>query len=194
MATLNDPINTQDIVDRFVDFVTTTADNQLPVWGTNARPFSQMPTSYFAGTTTQTIALQGLNAGQLGVTGALIQASPVYNSLLAETNRYTNIRNMRAILNVTGGGGNRGSYSSPGIKYDQTRLAYMSTSYRQSLSGIAGSNTIATGYIISRSDMDAFYTGLQQAFLAARNNTATVQINICHSSCHSSCHGSRGRR
>ena len=55
MATLNDPINTQDIVDRFEDFVTTTADNQLPVWGTNAVPFSQMPTSYFAGTTTQTI-------------------------------------------------------------------------------------------------------------------------------------------
>jgi hypothetical protein len=194
MASLNDPINVTDIIARYQDFVTAAADNQLPIWGTDAVPFSQMPTSYFAGTTTQPVNLIELDSADLVPSPDIIDGSDVHNALLTETNKYTNIRQMRAILNVTGGGGNRGSYSSPGVIYDQTRLAYMSSSYRQSLSSVAGSNVIATGYIISRSDLETYMQGLENAFLAARNNVQTVTINICHSSCHSSCHGSRGRR
>ena len=46
MATLTNPINAQNIVDRFADYVTATADSGIS-WGTNALPFSEFNSANF---------------------------------------------------------------------------------------------------------------------------------------------------
>jgi hypothetical protein len=186
MATLTNPISPQNIVDRYADFVTSVA-NQNIVWGTNALPFSQMPASNFGGTTTgRPISVTGTS-----ITSSPITASTIYNTLLTETATYTRIRNLRAILFVTGGGGDSGP--APGVAFDQTRKANMSTSYLQTL-GAVNNAGVASGQVISAANLETLFTNMRAAYNTAAATTATIQVNVCHSSCHSSCHGSRGRR
>ena len=90
MTTLNNPITPQNIVDRFKDFVTDTANSTI-IWGTDSKPFGDMPDATFAGTTAgTTITATG---SSIGSTGDIITASNIVNALLAETALYTNIRN-----------------------------------------------------------------------------------------------------
>lgn len=190
MTTLNNPVNPQNIVDRFVDFVTTTANSSI-VWGTDNKPFVDMPDSTFAGTTAGTTVTA--TGSSIGNTGEIINASNIVNALLTETALYTNIRNMRAILNVTGGGGNTGSYPSPGIIYDATNKSNLDISYRQTLNAVSNAN-VASGYTVSTTNLETFFTNLQTEYSTQAGNVATIQVDVCHSSCHSSCHSNRGRR
>lgn len=199
MATLTNNINAQNVVDRFADYVRATANSGI-VWGTNSRPFSEFPTSYFGGDTGgKGIEINGTSIG--GATGLMI-ASTVYSNLVAETGRYTRIRNLRARLNVLGGGGNTGSRPTPGIVYDQTRVAHMNSGYNQNVgspstgtSGPVAGNLITIGVISpARTGMEGFFANLRDTYNAYRGNTVTITIDVCHASCHSSCHGSRGRR
>ena len=190
MATLTDPILPQNIVDRFKDFVTDTANSTI-VWGTNSKPFTDMPDETFAGTTAgTTITATGAN---IGTTGLPITAANIVSVLTSETALYTNIRNLRALLNVTGGGGNTGSQGTPGIIYDQTQKANLNISYRQTLSSVSNSN-VSSGQTISESNLETFFTNLRTEYASKRDVTQQIQVDICHASCHSSCHGSRGRR
>jgi len=191
MTTLNNPITPQNIVDRFKDFVTDTANSSI-IWGTDNKPFSQMPDNTFGGTTTgATITTTG---SYIGSSGGSILASNIINALLTETALYTNIRNLRALLNVTltyqGGGDYPGG---GGIIYDKSQKAFLNTSYRQTLNSVNNSDVVS-GNKITTSGLETFFTNLQNEYNSQRANTATVQVDVCHSSCHNACHSSRGRR
>jgi hypothetical protein len=190
MATLTNPINTQNIVDRFADYVTLIADSGIS-WGTNAVPFGEFSTSYFGGSTSGRPI--GITGGNIASAGSPIAASGIYNILVTETTNYTSIRYLRALLYVGGGGGNTGSRPSPGYVYDGTAVAYMNTDYLQSI-GSPDNAGISTGNAISSSGLETFFGNLMTSYNGARNNTTTVTISVCHASCHSSCHSSRGRR
>jgi hypothetical protein len=188
MVTLTNPISPQNIVDRYADFVTTVV-NQSIVWGTNALPFPEMPSTNFGGTTTgKPISVTGTN-----ISATPITASTIYNTLLNETASYTRIRNLRAILFVTGPGGNSGTRPTAGTVFDQTRKSYLNTTYLQTL-GTVNNAGVASGEVISSANLETLFTNMATAYNTARTTAATIQINVCHASCHSSCHGSRGRR
>lgn len=195
MATLTNPIEDQNIVDRYADYVRAAANTGI-VWGTNSNPTHSDGTvvlddSYFGGDTGGRGI--GIGGGNLGGTGAVITASTIYNTLLTETYNYSRIRSVQARLNVTGGGGNTGSRPSPGIIYDQTNIAHMSDSYRVDL-GSPSNNGVSSTSLITDEGLEGFFSTLRNSYNAARGSTVTVTTDVCHASCHSSCHGSRGRR
>jgi len=190
MATLTNPVTPQNIVDRFADFVTSTANSSIE-WGTNNKPFGEMPDAVFEGTNAGTTITATGNS--IGVTGNTITASNIVNALLTETALYTNIRNLRALLNVVGGGGNTGNYGSPGIIFDATQKSNLNTSYRQTLNTVNVSN-VSTGNVITVSNLETFFTNLQTEYSTQAANIQTIQVDVCHASCHSSCHSNRGRR
>ena len=190
MATLTNPITAQNIVDRYADFVTTTANESI-VWGTNALPFAEMPPTNFGGTTAgKAISTTGSN---IVGTNSEISAAKIYDTLLAETATYTRIRKLRAILFVNGAGGNTGTRNTAGTIFDQTQKSNLSTAYLQTLGSVSTSGVTA-GELISSANLETLFTNMRIAYTAAFNATATIQINVCHASCHSSCHNSRGRR
>ena len=190
MATLNNPINPQNIVDRFADYVVATANASI-AWGTNAYPFAEWTYgAEFGGTTAgKTIGITGPN---IDAVGNVVNAANIYNTLLTETATYTNIRNLRALLFVNGGGGNNGSRPSPGYVFDTTSKAYFNTAYRQSVG--AGASDVVSGNTATAAGLETFFDNLRTSYNSARANTITLTVNVCHASCHTSCHGSRGRR
>lgn len=189
MATLNNPVNAQNIVDRFADYVVATANSGIS-WGTNAEPFTEFNEGLFGGTTSgRGIGISGSNIGSNPIT-----ASTIYNTLVSETNAYTRIRNLRAILFVTGGGGNTGSRPTAGTVYDQTNVANMNTGYLQTTANGTNNAGVTSGSAIDDAGLETFFDNLRSAYNTARGNTVTIQVDVCHASCHSSCHGSRGRR
>lgn len=211
MATLTNPITPQNIVDRFADYVATTANASI-VWGTNANPTMDtspvsgvtavvevIPDSVMGGSTSgKTIGITGTN---LGAAGDTITASTIYNTLVAETNVYTRIKNMRARGRVTGGGGNTGTRlrntSNTGVAYREllntVNKTHMSTSYVSSI-GSPANGGVASGQTISSSNLETFFTTLRTSYTTKRDATTEYITSVCHASCHSSCHGSRGRR
>jgi hypothetical protein len=183
MTTLTDPITPQNIVDRFKDFVTDTANSSI-IWGTNNKPFGEMPDGYFGGTTSgSTITVTG---SSIGLKGDNITAANIVNALLTETALYTNIRNLRALLFLTG---NTASY----YIYDQTQKAYLNTDYKQTLNTVNTEN-VESNQTISATNLETFFTNLQTEYSTQLSNTQTIQIDVCHSSCHGNCHSSRSRR
>ena len=203
MATLNNPVSATNLVDRFNDFVAATANRNI-VWGTNSKPFPEMPNSTFGGTTSG----MGNQTGNLGLTGQ-ITADDMITKFSAATASYTRIRRMRAILNLTGGGGNtpRGPRSgTPGVIIDQTEISNLSTAYLQGLgiddggvqqdklisrASLQGGGVIENGFIVN---YEGFFRECRTAYEEARTTSTTVRIDVCHSSCHRSCHSSRTRR
>jgi hypothetical protein len=195
--TLTNPINKQNIVNRFADFVVATANSGI-VWGTNARPSPYFTSTYlgfepFGGTTAgKSIATSAAN-----ITDTLVTASTIYNVLVQETQRYSNIRNLRARVNVTGAGGNTPlgplTPANPGIVFDQTAKAHLSTSYLQGL-GTPSNAGVASNQLVRSLTLESFFSNLRTQYNTDRDNTVTITVNVCHSSCHSSCHANRGRR
>ena len=189
MATLTSPVEEQNIVNRFADYVPPAANTGIS-YHTGSVPFTEMATSYFGG---------GSGGKSLGISGAsiknngeLIDASGIQDTLETETFNYTSIRSLRAILNVTGGGGNTGTQPTAGVITDVTGIAYLNTSYRVALG--TRSVNLQTGNLIDDSVLEQKFNDLRNKYNTARGTTATVQIDVCHASCHSSCHSSRGRR
>jgi hypothetical protein len=190
MASLNNPINSQNIVDRFADYVTATANSGIS-WGTNAYPFGEFDGNQFGGSTGGRGI--GVDGNSIGAVGTTITAANIYNTLVNETATYTNIRNLRALLFVDGGGGNTGSRPSPGYVYDSTAVAHMNTGYRQGI-GSPSASDVSAGNSSTSAGLEQFFNNLRDSYNSARGNTTTIQVNVCHASCHSSCHSSRGRR
>lgn len=183
-------ITPQNLVDYYREFVVDVANSNI-AWANNAEPFGEFDENLLSGTTSgRAIGISGSNVGSAG---NLIDASDIYDVVLAETAQYTRIRNLRALLFVDGGGGNTGSRPNPGYIFDETRKAYMNTSYLQSLASISAGN-VATDNTITASSLETLFTALRVEYEAKQTNTVTIQVNVCHASCHSSCHGSRGRR
>jgi len=188
MVSLTNPINKQNIVDRFADYVVADANGSIQ-WGTNSKPFSEMPSNEFAGTTSgRSISITGNS-----ISGNTITAATIRSVLEAETTTYTNMRNMRARLNVTGGGGNAGSRPTPGIIFDQTKKAHLATSRRSTVSGTANGG-VTTGTPASVSNLQTFFANLRTAYRAKETSAYTKTVNVCHANCHHNCHSNRGRR
>jgi hypothetical protein len=201
MATLNNPVNGNNLVERFNDFVAATANRNI-VWGTDNKPFSQMPNSTFGGTTSG----MGNLTGNLGLTG-LITANDIITKFSAATSNYTRIRRLRARLNVTGGGGNTGSQSTAGIIFDETQVSNLSTTYAGSVgtpddggvqqeklisrASLQGGGVLENGFIVN---YEGFFRECRAEYQNLRDTSVTVTVNVCHASCHRSCHSSRTRR
>ena len=188
MATLTSPINQQNIIDRFADFVPSSANSGI-VWGQYTIPFSGFPVSYFGGTVAAGRSM-GLSDGSFGLNP--ISAATINTAIEQETAAYTSIRNLNATRTVTGPGGNTGSYPNPGQIFNQTAKAYLNSSYVQTLS--AAGVTLTAGSQISVAGLEAKFADLQTRFNNLVSNTVSININICHASCHTSCHSARGRR
>ena len=183
MATLNNPINPQNIVDRFADYTVATANSGIS-WGTDVYPFPEWtPLAAEFGGTTAGKAI-GITGSNIGAVGNVVNAANIYNTLLTETATYTNIRNLRAIRNITGDIG--------GVNFDQTFPAHFNAAYLQSIG--AGASDVVSGSIATAAGLETFFDNLRASYNSARANTITLQVNVCHASCHSSCHGSRSRR
>lgn len=188
MATLTNPVNKQNLVDRFSDFVVATANAGI-AWGTDAIPFAELPASTFGGTTAgRAIGISGATIGDTTITAATIRTL-----LETETATYTNIRNLRAVLNVTGEGGNTGTRTTAGVVYDQTAKAHLNTDYRAALPTVNDAG-VASGNTVTSANLETYFANLRSAYQSIQNTAAYVQIDVCHASCHSSCHSSRGRR
>lgn len=192
MVDLTNPINKQNIVNRFADYVVATGNAGI-VWGTNSTP-PYFATSYFGGTTTSGKAIEISGAS---ITDTNVTAATVYNVLVAETQRYSNIRNLRALVYVTGGGGNTPLGpevpGGPGYVYDSTQKAYLSTGYRQTTISPANAGVASTRVVVA-ANLEALYNNLRTTYNTYSATTTTIQVDVCHSSCHSSCHSNRGRR
>jgi hypothetical protein len=197
MATLNNPINPQNIVDRFADYVVSTANAGI-IWGNNfdgvsytALPFTEFNVASLGGTTSgKSIGVTGSNISAVGGT---ITAANIYDTLVTETATFTNIRKLQAILFVDGDGGNTGTRPTAGTVFDETKIAYLNSDYLQSI-GTPDASGVSSGNIVTSSGLETFFTNLQTAYNTSRDTTSTIQVNVCHASCHSSCHGSRSRR
>ena len=181
-------ITKQSIVDRFEDLVTDVANASI-VYGTNNKPFTEMPAGNYAGTTSG----DSINISGTSITGDDVTASTIRTVLETEAALYTNIRKQRAILNVTGAGGNTGTRPTAGVVFDETNVAHLDTGNRASLGSISATG-VQTGDTIVDATLETYFGRIATAYNTIRNSTVTDQINVCHASCHSSCHGSRGRR
>jgi hypothetical protein len=188
----NTTITPQNVVDRYADFVTTTANADLAWWSGNL-PFPEFDNSYFQ---------EGSNAGgkpisvdvnTVGIAGNLIDASDIYDALLVETATYTMLRNLNAQLFVGGGGGNTGSRGSPGTVFNETRKAYFNSSYLQPIDTVDIGDVLSNN-IITASELENLFDRFRTEYNNKKENTINVVVSVCHASCHSSCHGSRGRR
>ena len=208
MATLTNNINAQNVVDRFADYVVATANAGI-TYGSNVYPWDAYAGYFpniFGGTTSG--AAIGTSGANLGGLGSTITAATIVSVLRAETTAYTRIRNLRAILFVTGTGyapvSGDGAINTqiwdgpitgtaPGTLRDVTGVANLNTAYLQTL-GATTSTGIATNSDITTANLETFFTNLRTAYNAARATTHVQQENVCHSSCHTNCHSSRGRR
>lgn len=219
MATLTNPINAQNIVDRFADYVTATANASI-TYGINSRHFADfvaanMPTATELPQPTTGAATQPLiglpnaepyatNSGvgrSIGITGSSISGNPItastiYNALGNEMVQYCYIRTIRARLNVLGAGGSTGTRPTAGVVSDVSGKAYMSNSWFFINPGVPAAGTLSSGNAISASGLETFMSNLQAYYITVRDSSyhQTVVLNVCHASCHSSCHSSRGRR
>ena len=185
MATLTNPITKQNIVDRFADFVSNHNNGQI-VWGTNNKPFSQMPNSEFSGSTSgRSIGITGAS-----ITGDTIDSSTMISVLEGEAYEYTRIRKMRArLLMQTSGTGE----ANPRVDFNQTAVAYLASGRRVALDGI-NQSTVEEDDLVSVTGIETYFTDLRREMNEKRDSTYNKDVTICHSSCHSNCHGSRGRR
>ena len=185
MVTLTNPINAQNIVDRFADYVVATANANI-VWDSANKPFPEAVTSDFSASAGKAI---GISGGSLTYPdGGIITKATIYNTLITETARYTSIRKIRARLIIGTGSGNKTREAYTG--FDQTAVAHMSgTGYESAITGLP-----ALAATPSVSNLQTFFTNLQTKYTTERNDTQTYSKTVCHSSCHSSCHNSRGRR
>ena len=209
MAELTNPVNERNIIARFKDY--TYAAWQGVTWGTNNLPVYAPGTGH-AVTVIPASAMRGPNTSNPGAdsfigkpdgnitgSGEPIIASRIYDYLNYFTYEYTFVRNIRALLTVTGDGGSQGTQPIAGNVYDVTAVAYFSN--RATQAGRVGDyvapavGAVAGGQVISAAQLEAFLDRCRSSYTNfARNQTYLYNPIICHASCHSSCHASRGRR
>lgn len=175
------PIQRQNLIDRFRDWVTFYANSGI-VWGTNAPPNNFIDwnaTGRLGGDTNG--PSDEVNASQIPTNPST--ASEVVSSLEAGAAKVTNVRRVRSRIVRDGDGA---------LLFDETNLTHLNTGYRTGLSIIR--NRPAAGVIKAIGTNEDYFSSLRQSFEQARDNVVTFEDTVCHASCHGSCHGSRGRR
>ncbi len=187
MATLTNPISPQNIVDRFADYVVATANAGIIYHSTN-KPFPEFDGALLGAASGLTI---GISGASIVPANNIITAPNIYNTLLAETNRYTRIRNLNATLTITEGPGNKSREFTDARNV--TAVAHLTADYAVG-AGSPANGGVASGLVAFASSFESLFTNLRSGYNTARANTAVINVNVCHGSCHASCHGSRGRR
>jgi hypothetical protein len=195
MATLTSPVNAQNIVDRFADYLVATANSGI-VYGSNSWPFYDASINlapFFGGTTAgKPIGIIGTNLGSPGI----VTAYTIFYQTLNETFKYTMIRNTTWIIRVSGGGGNTGVRPAPGDVTVRTGKSYLNSGYviATNVSAVSQGQVVRSLKITTASLEDLF-NRLRAAWTNFYNgNPVTLVFPVCHASCHSSCHSSRSRR
>lgn len=181
-------ITKQSIIDRFEDLVTDIANYGI-TWGTNNKPFPEMPDASYGGTT----AGVSINITDADITDTIITASTIRTVLETEAALYTNIKLQNAKLFVEGTGGNTGSRPTAGLIISQTQFAHLDTADRSAL-GTVSSTGVTDGDLIDDATLETYLSAIATAYSTIKATTTIEQINVCHASCHNSCHSSRGRR
>jgi hypothetical protein len=206
MAVLSNPVNNVNIVSRFHDYVRASAQSGV-TWGSNNLPVYAPGTPY-AYTVIPSGAMGGPTNGDPGAAafigdaavGSVIDSTNIFNYLIFYTYEYVKIRSIRALLTVSGQGGNTGTRPTAGEVYDVTRVAYVSFAATNGQPQLAEYVTPARGglnpdQVIDAVGMENFLARCRSAYTAySRNQTYIYNPVVCHASCHSACHGSRGRR
>jgi hypothetical protein len=191
------PIRRLTIVQRTIEQINGVALRGI-TWGTNAKPFPEAETGWFA----QRTDWGGLDPASVdagyGALG-LIEADGVTEGIRQIIQYYTRIRNIRCVRKVTGGGGNRaaGPYTSTASNVDLTRIA--NTADGEQATVINNYFDIQSNNIISRGNLNNFILNMSTIYQVLRPNIlgddgTTYYKEVCHVSCHSNCHNSRGRR
>lgn len=180
MAVLSNPIDNDNIVARFEDYVRAAANSGI-VWHSANLPFPEAWAIFdAAGGKTPEISGTDLTSP--------ISASNVFNVLLAETRRYTRCRYLRAVRVVDGGGDEPGP---PGVNFDQTQKAHLAWNYEVTVNA---TQNILPGTAVDDGTLETQLDSLRNAYYDGQNTVAYMEVHVCHSSCHQSCHGNRGRR
>ena len=179
---LTNPINSQNLVERFAQYVQATANSGIS-WGTNAVPFAEFPVGHFGGTT----AGRGIevNGNTIGAPGTVVTAANIFNVLVAETNRYTRIRNLRARRILTG------NVAPAGVTFDQTLKSHMNANFTQ---GVPATSNIGSGQTITATGLETLFNNLRTWYSNAAANTVQIDVTVCHASCHSQYIPGRNRR
>jgi hypothetical protein len=180
-----DGINADNIFATFEEYVGLQVRDGI-VWGTNNQPTYDttiiVDSGYFGGGTDGPDPTY--YGGDLTPVDNRIVASGIYSVLLNQTRLYTSVRNLRAWLV-------KSSYTGDYTLYDQTNKAYMSDTYRQTLTTPQPTN-LKRDKIINATTLESYFTTLQSVWSTKKNNTYTVQKVVCHVNCHASCHSSGG--
>lgn len=195
MASLTNPVTRQNIVDRFADYVQATANTGI-TWYNNgggavAEPFTEFNEALLGGSGGKAIEI---NANSIGAANSVITASTIYDTLVAETIRYTRIRNLRArrLITAPPNSGNRTRLATDAL--DVTAVAHLTSTYQAADIGTPADGGVASNQPIDSSNLETFFDTLRSAYTTKRGTSVQIDVSICHSSCHVSCHGSRGRR
>ena len=176
MAVLSDPISASNIISRFEDYVRSVANSDI-VWHAGNLPFPDFPASELGPSTGKAAEISAAN-----LTGA-IKASTLYNLLVAETNRYTRCRLLRALRYRSG--------DEPYYDFDATNKASMIGAYAQ-YAGI--SQQVGGPDAINKTEIENQMAQCRSGYMAAAANAHQFTVSVCHGSCHANCHGSRSRR
>jgi hypothetical protein len=188
MTTLTNPPSAQNIVDRFADYVVATANAGI-VWGTNTLPFVDFPPAQLGGTTAGVPI--SINGSSLSTPTPRIDAPTIYNVLTGQTQLYTNIRKLRAIKTYLVQSDSPVS-SVYNTLFDQTQVAHLATSYRQTFT--YSGPTLTAGSPITPATLEALFDGLRTRYSEYRDVVATYTYATCHSNHANTCHTSKRSR
>jgi hypothetical protein len=195
-TSLTDPISGSNITYRFNSIVISSVNAGI-TFGTNNKPFSEAPNSFFGGTT----------SGYNDLTSVLpvgneINATELIDTMVILTQAFTNVRNAQFKLNLTSSGSAPYNVSqgprtgSPGIIENVTGKSILSGGYIQSGVISIDSGGVSEGLLITKTSINSdLLAACKDEYISAAGNTAIMPtVNVCHASCHSSCHNSRSRR
>lgn len=180
MAVLSNPIDNDNIISRFEDYVRASANSGI-VWHSSNLPFPES-TMIYGPSTGKAAEISGASLTNP------ITANQIFNVLLTETQRYTRCRLLRAVRVVDGDGDEPGP---PGVNFDSTQKASLNFAYQLSPSA---AQVITAGAAVDDSVLETQLQNFQNAYLTGESTVAYLEIHVCHSSCHQSCHSSRSRR
>ena len=209
MAVLTNPVNERNIISRFKDYMypawqgVTWGTNNLPVYA-SGQPYAKtvIPASVMRGPNNSNPGADsfiGKPDGNITGPGQPIIADRIHDYLNFFTFEYCYIRKVRALLTVSGTGGNIGSMPTAGNVYDVTAVAHLN--FRNTQPGhvvdyvTPVSGTVAKDQLVDDVQLENFMNRCITAYNNfARNQTYIYNPIICHASCHNACHTARGRR
>lgn len=176
-------IDDVDIYDILQQKIASLANSNI-IYGTNSFHFSDMPAtlSNNYGGSTSGLAQDSFSRG-----GQVITASVIVNYAVDISKKYSRIRNVTVVRNVTASGGPATSSSS------RTGKTHLINSFSDDFSS-PNSVNISSEKSISSTNLINYIDSCRNEYIRLRDLTVSGSFSVCHNSCHQSCHNNRGRR